>query len=83
MFSFWNNIVCLLKLAAPLVSVLRLVDGDKKPAMGYIYEAMDRAKEAIAKSFNGNEERYQEIFSIIDKRWQIQLHRPLHAAGFI
>ena len=29
-----------------LVKVLRLVDGEK-PAMGYLYEAMDRAKEAI------------------------------------
>ena len=30
----------------PLVKVLRLVDGDKL-AMGYLYEAMDRAKESI------------------------------------
>jgi hypothetical protein len=29
-----------------LVKVLRLVDGEK-PAMGYLYEVMDRAKEAI------------------------------------
>ena len=33
-------------ITEPLVKVLRLVDGDK-PAMGYLYEAMDRAKEAI------------------------------------
>ncbi|XP_011660188.2 uncharacterized protein LOC105436349 [Cucumis sativus] len=50
--------------------------------MGYIYEAMDRAKEAIAKSFNNNEEKYKDIFTIIDKRWELQLHRPLHAAGY-
>ncbi|XP_034693471.1 uncharacterized protein LOC117920189 [Vitis riparia] len=50
--------------------------------MGYIYEAMNRAKDAIVISFNGNEEKYKEIFNIIDKRWEIQLHRPLHAAGY-
>ncbi|XP_034680710.1 uncharacterized protein LOC117910701 [Vitis riparia] len=50
--------------------------------MGYIYEAMNRAKDAIVRSFNGNEEKYKEIFNIIDKRWEIQLHRPLHAAGY-
>ena len=49
--------------------------------MGYIYEAMDRAKEAIAKSFNGNESKYSEVFKKIDSRWECQLHRPLHAAG--
>ena len=33
-------------ICEPLVRLLRLVDGDK-PAMGYLYEAMDRAKEVI------------------------------------
>ncbi|KAL0452979.1 UNVERIFIED_CONTAM: hypothetical protein Slati_1276000 [Sesamum latifolium] len=66
----------------PLVKVLRLVDGEKKPPMGYIYEAMDRAKEAIAASFSNVEEKYKKKFDIIDARWDIQLHRPLHAAGY-
>lgn len=80
--SFWNTIVFCLKVSGPLVHVLRLVDGEKKAPMGYIYEAMNRAKDAIVRSFNGNEEKYKEIFNIIDKRWEIQLHRPLHAAGY-
>ncbi|RVW51410.1 hypothetical protein CK203_097167 [Vitis vinifera] len=80
--SFWNTIVFCLKVSSPLVRVLRLVDGEKKAPMGYIYEAMNRAKDAIVRSFNGNEEKYKEIFNIIDKRWEIQLHRPLHAAGY-
>nr|XP_023900594.1 uncharacterized protein LOC112012442 [Quercus suber] len=49
--------------------------------MGYTYEAMDRAKEAIIKAFNENEESYSNIFKIIDERRECQLHRPLHAAG--
>ncbi|KAH6775320.1 hAT dimerization domain-containing protein / transposase-like protein [Perilla frutescens var. hirtella] len=59
-----------------------MVDGDKKPAIGYMYEAMDRAKEAIAKSFEMKQEEYEEAFKIIDHRWECQLHRPLHAAGY-
>ena len=43
--SFWKNIVVCLKAAAPLVTVLRLVDSEEKPAMGFIYEAMESAKE--------------------------------------
>ncbi|GJY41374.1 retrovirus-related pol polyprotein from transposon RE1 [Tanacetum coccineum] len=43
--GFWRNVAYALKLTGPLVKVLRIVDGDKKPAMGYIYEAMDRLKE--------------------------------------
>ncbi|XP_034680184.1 uncharacterized protein LOC117910228 [Vitis riparia] len=80
--SFWNTIVFCLKVSGPLVRVLRLVDGEKKTPMGYIYEVMNRAKDAIVRSFNGNEEKYKEIFNIIDKRWEIQLHRPLHVVGY-
>ena len=42
--SFWNTVVFALKVSGPLVKVLRLVDTEKKPPMGYIYKAMDRAK---------------------------------------
>ncbi|KAL5124661.1 hypothetical protein HKD37_02G005018 [Glycine soja] len=58
--SFWNSMVYTLKVMAPLVKVLRLVDGERKPAMGYIYEAMDKAKETIIKSFNNNESKYKD-----------------------
>ena len=56
-----------------------MVDGEKKSAMGYNYEAIDRAMEAIAKTFSMNEEHYKEAFGYIDNRWDCQLHHPLHA----
>nr|KYP59194.1 hypothetical protein KK1_014625 [Cajanus cajan] len=68
--SFWKNLVFILKVMAPLVKVLRLVDSEKKPNMGYIYEAMDKAKETIMKSFK-NESKYKDVFAFIDKRWDI------------
>ncbi|XP_075673513.1 uncharacterized protein LOC142642941 isoform X3 [Castanea sativa] len=80
--SFWSTIVYSIKVSGPLVRVLRLVDGEKKPAMGYIYKAMDQAKEAISLSFKEREDQYREIFEIIDRRWECQLHLPLHAAGY-
>ena len=50
---FLNCVVYALKKTGPLISILRLVDTEKKPLMGYIYEAMDREKESIASSFGG------------------------------
>ncbi|KAL4590571.1 hypothetical protein LXL04_003505 [Taraxacum kok-saghyz] len=79
--SFWNNIDTAVKVGEPLLRVLRLVDGERKPPMGYIYEAMDRAKESIASAFNNNKEAYKQVFKIIDERWTCQLHQDLHAAG--
>ncbi|RDX61626.1 hypothetical protein CR513_60124, partial [Mucuna pruriens] len=45
----------------PIVRVLRLVDNEKRPTMGYIYEAMDRVKEAIQKAFNSKEDNNPNI----------------------
>lgn len=47
MVSFWNGVAYVLKLMGPLVKVVRLVDNEKKLAMGYIHKAMDRSKEAF------------------------------------
>ncbi|KAI8547698.1 hypothetical protein RHMOL_Rhmol07G0216500 [Rhododendron molle] len=76
--DFWAKAADILKVQEPLVKVLRLVDGDRKPTMGFIYEAMDRAKMAI----QNNCRYYTEYWRIIDRRWAIQLHTDLHAAGY-
>ncbi|RVW61548.1 hypothetical protein CK203_066203 [Vitis vinifera] len=51
--QFEEDVYKLRLVSGPLVRVLRLVDGEKKAPMGYIYEAMNRAKDAIVRSFNG------------------------------
>ncbi|XP_019460033.1 PREDICTED: uncharacterized protein LOC109359793 [Lupinus angustifolius] len=79
--SFWKNVAYTIKVMRPLVIVIRLVDIEKKATMGYIYEAMDKAKEVIIKAFNEKENKYKDVFKIIDERWNCQLHCPLHAAG--
>ena len=42
-----------------------MVDGDK-PAMGYIYELMDLAKEAIKRRYVNEETKYMLLWDIID-----------------
>ncbi|XP_052736558.1 uncharacterized protein LOC108336843 [Vigna angularis] len=79
---FWKNVSTCLKAAAPLMVVLRLVDSDVKPTMGFIYEEMDCAKEKIKSNFNNIKKSYEEVWRIIDARWDNQLHRPLHAAAY-
>ncbi|KAF8410857.1 hypothetical protein HHK36_003394 [Tetracentron sinense] len=80
--EFWPAIKYCIKSTVPLVKVLRLVDSDERPAMGYIYEAMDWAKETIAANLGGVKKKYKPIWDIIDQRWDLQMHRPLHAAGY-
>jgi len=46
---FWRKAVEIVKLAEPLVKVLWLVDGERL-AVGFIYKAMDQAKEQIKRA---------------------------------
>eukprot|EP00253_Pinus_taeda_P002536 PITA_02536 len=77
--AFWDNAQKVLKVCEPIVDMLRMVDSDT-PSMGFFYEGIDRAKEAIAKSFNNEENEYITIWEMIDERWKM-LHSPLHAAA--
>jgi len=77
--AFWESAMKVLKVCEPIVDMLRMVDSDT-PSMGFVYEGMDRCKEAIAKSFNNVESQYMEIWDVIDGRWKM-LHSPLHAAA--
>ncbi|GJM91421.1 hypothetical protein PR202_ga07787 [Eleusine coracana subsp. coracana] len=79
--EFWDQCQHVVMVTEPLVRVLRLVDGDEKPCMGYLYEAMDKAKENIEKRLRNKPSLYGPYIRVIDARWDKQLHSPLHAAG--
>jgi hypothetical protein len=55
--DLWESVTEVVSIIEPLVKVLRIMDGEKPP-MGYIYEGMDRAKEAIRTLYKGNEAKY-------------------------
>ncbi|CAL8115611.1 unnamed protein product [Prunus armeniaca] len=80
--NFWSRVAFCIKSVIPLVSVLREVDSEERPAMGFIYELMDVAKEKIAFNCGKVERKYKPIWRKIDERWGPQLHQPLHAAGY-
>ena len=53
--------------------------------MGYLYEAMDRAKEVVRSYYDdkGDDgfQRQLLLWEVIDDRWNNTLHCPIHAAG--
>eukprot|EP00253_Pinus_taeda_P014321 PITA_14321 len=78
---FWKRSVELVKITEPLIKVLRMMDGEEL-AMGYIYWAMDQAKEQIQVAYKDRLAKHGHIWEIIDNRWNSQLHCPTHAAGY-
>ncbi|CAH1421371.1 unnamed protein product [Lactuca virosa] len=68
---------------SPLVKVLRLVDGDPKPSMGFLYGELKQAKEDIKMAFNNVENNYRSIIDIIDTKAKGRLDSPLHMMAYL
>ncbi|GKF06209.1 hypothetical protein Tco_0036877, partial [Tanacetum coccineum] len=49
--GFWGSVSTCLLVAIPLIKVLRMVDSDSTPAMGFIYQAMMKAKKEIISNY--------------------------------
>ncbi|KAK2634767.1 hypothetical protein Ddye_029559 [Dipteronia dyeriana] len=81
--TFWNGVTTCLKVFAPLVRVLRLVDGDQKPSMGFLYGELKKVKEEIKLALKSNDNAYQPIIDIIDSKAKDLLDTPLHLMAYL
>ncbi|XP_031395654.1 uncharacterized protein LOC116206953 [Punica granatum] len=72
----------IVQISEPLICVLRIVDSDERPAMGFLLEAIFKAREEMLKRFNKRKKKIESYINILDTRWDKQLHKNLHAAGY-
>ena len=81
--EFWNSVEDCLRASAPLLIVLRVVDGDERPAMPEVAALMNHAKEKIKLSFATENKKtlLKNIIKIIEKRWVTQMDHPLYGAA--
>jgi len=81
--EFWNTVEDCLRASAPLLIVLRVVDGDEKPAMPEVAALMNHAKEKIKLSFAVDSKKVllKKIIEIIEKHWEKQMDHPLYGAA--
>nr|XP_025661962.1 uncharacterized protein LOC112757621 [Arachis hypogaea] len=77
--KFWNQCTDIVKLTEPLVRVLRIVDSEDKAAMGFLYQAFNKAREEMVKWFQQRKKIVEPYLKILDTRWD---SKNLHAAGY-
>ncbi|XP_070678439.1 uncharacterized protein [Malus domestica] len=80
--QFWNGVSLCLRVFEPLFKVLRLVDRDKKPSMGFLYGELQKARNEIKDALQNNETHYRPIIQIIDEKAHDRLDGPLHLAAY-
>ncbi|KAM3279931.1 hypothetical protein ACQJBY_046987 [Aegilops geniculata] len=79
--SFWNSVETCMKVSLPLLRVLRIVDGDKKPAMPEVMAAMDYAKERIKAAIDDKPTLVKKVIKIVEDKWESQMGVKLYGAA--
>ncbi|XP_057747799.1 uncharacterized protein LOC130966993 [Arachis stenosperma] len=80
--KFWDDCFTVCKLVSTLIYLLRVVDADDPLSLGYVYEGMLRAEDAIKEMFRQSKTSYQPYTDIINSRWDKHLKKDLHAAAY-
>ncbi|XP_072064389.1 uncharacterized protein [Arachis hypogaea] len=63
---FWDDYFTICEIMGPLIELLKIVDADDKPSLGYVYDGMIRAEDAIKDMFKQNKTAYQPYTDIIN-----------------
>ncbi|XP_051139077.1 uncharacterized protein LOC127256894 [Andrographis paniculata] len=78
---FWTGVEYCIKALHPLLTILRIVDGDEKPAMPELGVAMNEANRKIKEDFEKKTNLLKEVMHIIDCRWGDQMEVELCGAA--
>ncbi|CAN1308138.1 hypothetical protein LINPERPRIM_LOCUS27263 [Linum perenne] len=80
--AFWEECKSVVELIEPLVRLLRIVDSDEKPALGYVYEGYRRVEDKILSLCTQNPELARPYMEILDLRWDKHLNLELIIAAY-
>ncbi|GMY38460.1 hAT dimerization domain-containing protein [Fagus crenata] len=80
--KFWNDCRVIVHIVSPLIRLLRIVDSDEHPAMGYVYDGIYRAIDGIKKLFKDKKKFWEPYINIIKDRWDNQFSQEIHAAAY-
>jgi hypothetical protein len=81
--TFWKDVKQTVSVFEPLFRVLRLVDGDVKPSMGFIYGEILKAKREVKEALGNIESRFKEVIAVVDKKMKGRLDSPLHLTAYL
>ncbi|CAN1148351.1 hypothetical protein LINPERPRIM_LOCUS38042 [Linum perenne] len=80
--AFWEECKSVVELMEPLVRLLRIVDSDEKPALGYVYEGYRRVEDKVWSLSAQNPEMAKPYMEILDMRWDKHLNQECVIAAY-
>ncbi|CAN0860946.1 hypothetical protein LINGRAHAP2_LOCUS8077 [Linum grandiflorum] len=79
---FWYECLEVVKVETPVINLLRIVDSDERPTLGYVYEGMRKVIQGIKAIYNDIEAMYKPYIDIMNKRWNKHFRGDLHVAAY-
>jgi hypothetical protein len=70
-----------MKVSLPLLRVLRIIDGDERPAMPDVMAAVGLAKEKIKAAIDDKPTLVKKVIKIVEDRWESQMGVKLYGAA--
>ncbi|KAF7811593.1 uncharacterized protein G2W53_032569 [Senna tora] len=80
--GFWKDCANIVKLTEPIIRLLRIVDSEDKPTLGFLFAAFHKAKNEMIKRFQRKKKVVEPHLKILDNRWDNQLLKNIHAVGY-
>ncbi|XP_031282432.1 uncharacterized protein LOC116141007 [Pistacia vera] len=80
--ELWDAICIVSKVVDPLMRMLRIVDSNERPSIGYVYDGMYRTRLGIKKLFKNKKRLYKPYTNIIKLRWDRMLRRDIHVTTY-
>jgi len=62
--------------------VLRIVDSEDKPIMGFLYQSMYKTIEEMVKRFQRNKIKVEPYLEVLNMCWDPQFRKDLHVASY-
>lgn len=78
--QFWLSSTKITRVSEALITVLEVADSKERPSIGYMYDAMDKAKKNIISAFDKDDSGYLPYLEVIAHA-QEEFHSPLHATA--
>ncbi|XP_026440234.1 uncharacterized protein LOC113339047 isoform X2 [Papaver somniferum] len=80
--EFWKTCSKVVKISEPFVRVLRMVDSEDTPAMGFLYDNIIKVKDDVSNVFNRRKRDYEPYMKIINSRLDKHFKKNIHIMGY-
>jgi hypothetical protein len=80
--NFWKLVALATRIFLPLVILLRIVDGEEKQPIGFVYGGLNDAIKEVKAAFQNNQDLFELYVKTITDGMKSRLDKEIHKATY-